>query len=377
MKKLFLSFSFLLLPFFAGAQEAIALNPVDTIPCDTLKKITLLFAGDLMQHQAQINAACLPNGGFDYSECFKYVKEEISRADIAIGNLEVTLAGPPYTGYPSFGSPDEYLYAIKDMGFDILLTANNHCLDRGRDGLERTILMLDSLHIPYTGTYIHEEARANRYPLLIEQNGFRISLLNYTYGTNDIPVTPPNVVNLIDKEVMEKDIEAAKAQQPDVIIVCIHWGEEYHLLPEDSQRELADWMLSKGVTHIIGGHPHVVQPIELRTDSVDSAKHLVVYSLGNFISNMSVPNADGGLLVRLELEKDNSTVRVSDCGYSMIWTARPGTGGIKNHTLFPVNYPKDSLKHALYHRMERFTNTARALFKEHNIGIEEYFFGEK
>ncbi|MDR2860109.1 MAG: CapA family protein [Mediterranea sp.] len=371
MKQLFFFLFLLVFPSHVKAQEDATRSSADT-----LKKITLLFAGDLMQHQRQIEAARVSNNKFDYSACFKYVKEEISKADVAIANLEVTLAGMPYTGYPAFSAPDEYLIAIKDAGFDVLLTANNHCLDRGRDGLERTVLMLDSLRILSVGTYVNEEDRTNRYPLLIEQNGFRISLLNYTYGTNGIPVTPPNVVNFIDKEVMEKDIETAKAQQPDAIIVCIHWGEEYRLLPENHQRELADWMLSKGVTHIIGGHPHVVQPIELRTDAVNNTKHLVVYSLGNFISNMSAPNTDGGLLVRLELEKDSVT-RVNDCKYAMVWTVRPDVGRIKNHTLLPVDCPKSSLTREQYIRMERFVKVARDLFKEHNQEVKEYFFGEK
>ncbi|KAA6340938.1 Capsule biosynthesis protein CapA [termite gut metagenome] len=371
MKQLLFFSFFLVFSSHFRAQEVAKISSADT-----LKRITLLFAGDLMQHQRQIEAARVSNDGFDYTACFKYVKEEISKADIAVANLEVTLAGMPYTGYPAFSAPDEYLTAIKDAGFDVLLTANNHCLDRGKDGLERTVLMLDSLRISCAGTYVNEAARASRYPLLIEQNGFRISLLNYTYGTNGVPVTPPNVVNFIDKEVMERDIEAAKAQQPDAIIVCIHWGEEYRLLPEKHQRELADWMLSKGVTHIIGGHPHVVQPIELRTDSVNPAKHLVVYSLGNFISNMSAPNTEGGLLVRLELEKDGVT-RVSDCKYAMVWTARPDAGGIKNHTLFPVDCPKSSFTQEQYARMERFVKVARSLFKEYNQEVEEYFFGEK
>ena len=108
------------------------------------KRITLLFVGDLMQHQAQIDAARTPDGKYDYSSCFALVKEQISHADIAIGNLEVTLGGKPYRGYPTFSAPDEYLQAIKDAGFDVLLTANNHCLDRGKKGLERTIAQIDS-----------------------------------------------------------------------------------------------------------------------------------------------------------------------------------------------------------------------------------------
>lgn len=110
---------------------------------ETKDKVTLLFVGDLMQHQGQIDAARTPQG-YDYSACFKLVKDEIDSADIAIGNLEVTLGGKPYKGYPQFSAPDEFLYAIRDAGFDVLLTANNHCLDRGQKGLERTIAKLDS-----------------------------------------------------------------------------------------------------------------------------------------------------------------------------------------------------------------------------------------
>lgn len=133
------------------------------------ERITLLFVGDLMQHQAQIDAARTPQGTYDYSPCFSLVKEQIAQADIAIGNLEVTLGGRPYKGYPAFSAPDEYLKAIKDAGFDILLTANNHCLDRGKQGLERTLLMLDSLNIPHAGTYRDSADRRSSYPLIIEK----------------------------------------------------------------------------------------------------------------------------------------------------------------------------------------------------------------
>ena len=141
------------------AQEQVVPESTDTIPP---AKITLSFVGDLMQHQAQLDAARTDKGPSDYSPCFSLVKEQISGADIAIGNLEVPIGGKPYSGYPAFCAPDEYLYAIKEAGFNVLLTANNHCLDRGKKGLERTILMLDSLRIPYTGTYRNEEERRQR-----------------------------------------------------------------------------------------------------------------------------------------------------------------------------------------------------------------------
>ena len=286
---LFLFLLFLPLPFSLSAQE--------------FGRITLLFAGDLMQHQGQIDAARQSDGTYEYAPCFQYVKKEVGRADVAIANLEVTLAGRPYRGYPQFSAPDEYARAIKDAGFDILLTANNHCLDRRKRGLERTIHVLDSLQIPYAGTYINKNARERLYPLLIEKNGFRIALLAYTYATNGIEVQSPNVVNYIDKAQIVEDIRKARAMKADVIIACMHWGIEYRLLPERQEREMADWLIAHGVDHVIGSHPHVLQPMEVRDDTHTAARHLVVYSLGNYISNMSAPNTDGGAMVKLELKK--------------------------------------------------------------------------
>ena len=126
---------------------------------------------------------------YDYSSCFRFVKPYVDSVDLAIGNLELTLAGPPYTGYPQFGSPDALGTTLKDIGFDVLVTANNHCVDRGRKGLERTIMMLDSFKIAHTGTFVDSLARVNESPLIVEKNGFKLAILNYTYGTNGIPVT--------------------------------------------------------------------------------------------------------------------------------------------------------------------------------------------
>jgi hypothetical protein len=250
---------------------------------------------------------------------------------------------PNINHFSTQGASDEYLQAIKDAGFDILLTANNHCLDRGKKGMERTIQLLDSSGIRYAGTYKNLSERRQRYPLFINRNGFRIALLNYTYGTNGIKATSPNIVNYIDKNTILQDIQSAKARQPDAIIACMHWGEEYQSLPNREQRELANWLLQQGVTHIIGSHPHVIQPMELRTNGTE--QHIIVYSLGNFISNMSKANTDGGLIFTLQLEKhplpqpirpsytgqsqtplpDSNPLpfpycRVSYCGYNLVWT---------------------------------------------------------
>lgn len=356
------------------AQEWVASQSADTIPP---ARITLLFVGDLMQHKAQLDAARTDKGTYDYSSCFSLVKEQISKADLAIANLEVTIGGKPYGGYPAFCAPDEYLFAVKEAGFDVLLTANNHCLDRGKKGLERTILMLDSLRIPYTGTYRNKEERLKRYPLLIDKNGFRIALLNYTYGTNGIKPSAPNIVNYIDKEIIRQDIDTARSWQPDAIIACMHWGIEYQSLPNREQRQLADWLLKQGVTHIIGSHPHVIQPMELRTDSITGLQHVVVYSLGNFISNMSKVNTDGGLLFTLELEKDTVAsptlpLRVRHCGYNLVWTARPNLTKEKNYMLFPTDSVSVSrLPEAARNPLNIFVKNARKLLQQHNVGIKE------
>jgi poly-gamma-glutamate synthesis protein (capsule biosynthesis protein) len=326
-----------------------------------------------MQHTEQIKAAKTPEG-YDYSDCFKHVKEEISRADVAVANLEVTLGGQPYRGYPAFSAPDEFLYAIKDAGFDVLLTANNHCLDRGKKGLERTILMLDSLQLPYAGTYVDSEARSRRYPLLVEKNGFRIALLAYTYATNGLSPVAPTLVNYIDKEQMKEDILAARRMNPDVIIACMHWGVEYRSLPEKAEKELADWLIEQGVDHVIGSHPHVLQPMEVKADTQVNDKHLVVYSLGNFISNMSKVHTDGGAMVKLELKRLWGITRLEKCSYSLVWTSRPVLSGKKNYELYPSEYIMKPLKDEEFIRFSRFLDNSRQLFEHHNKGIKEYFY---
>lgn len=336
-------------------------------------KITLLFAGDLMQHQAQIDAA-RRGGGYDYTGCFEHVKKEISGADLAVGNLEVTLGGKPYSGYPAFSAPDEYLYAIKEAGFDVLMTANNHCLDRRKKGLERTILMLDSLKLPHAGTYIHKEKRKTDYPLLVEKNGFRIVFLNYTYGTNGIEVTSPNIVNYIDKEQIKKDILAARRMFPDIIIACMHWGIEYRSLPERSERELADWMIGQGVDHVIGSHPHVLQPMEIKKDSRTPARHVIVYSLGNFISNMSKEDTDGGAMVKLEFLRVFQITRLVDCHYALVWTSRPALSKKNNFELYPASFLCKIINNEEVNVMKRFLENSRRLFQKHNKGLKEYFF---
>ncbi|MBR6068032.1 MAG: CapA family protein [Bacteroidales bacterium] len=337
---------------------------------DTTYRISLLFAGDLMQHDSQFKMALQDDGTYDYSECFRYVKHEIESADIAIANFETTLAGPPYHGYPNFCAPDKYLVDCKTAGFDIMLTANNHTCDRRQQGLERTIRVMDSVGIQHLGTYLDTASFELNYPLLVEKNGFRIAMLNYTYAINGATVHAPNIVNHIDTAKISIDIEKAKSMEPDAIIAFMHWGVEYMLEPDISQKKLADWLFNKGVTHIIGGHPHVVEPIEIRTDSITGEKHLLAYSLGNFLSNSTRQNTYAEMTIRLDLEKD-STVRISNCDYSLYFVSNPPNNGRKQFRIYPVTVPDSLLNAFESYRKHIVTDTIRAFLNETNKGIKE------
>lgn len=285
---------------------------------------SLYFAGDAMQHIAQIESALQTDGTYSYKECFTYVKEQVSEANLAICNLEVTLGGEPYRGYPQFSAPDEFASALKDAGFDILLTANNHCLDRRNKGLIRTLDVLDSIGIAHVGTYRDSAERDSLYPYLTTVNNITFAILNYTYGTNGIPVNPPCIVNLIDTAQILIDINKARSKKADVIIACMHWGDEYVLKQNKTQEQLTDWLIANGVNHIIGNHPHVIQPTELRKDKYNSGHHFIAYSLGNYISNMSARNTDIGLSATLRFSKLSFTTFLTDITTDSIRTDRNG-----------------------------------------------------
>lgn len=351
----------------AAAQDTLGL---DSTP--ETRSLRLLFAGDLMQHTPQIKAALQPDGTYDYTECFARVKPEIEWADVAIANLEVTLAGPPYSGYPTFSAPDDYLRGIQQAGFDVLLTANNHCVDTRRRGLERTIEMMDSLGIPHLGTYRDSLSRSESYPFLIERNGLRVVLLNFTYGTNGIPVEQPNVVNMMDTTQIARDLEQARQLHPDAIIALPHWGIEYQTLPSKEQREMAQWLTDHGVDHIIGGHPHVAQPIELSEDSC----HAVAWSMGNVVSNQSKPNTYGGYMVRMELTRRDTLTRMTQCDYMLYWVSRPHDNGHRHqYRILPVDEPDSLLTTVERQRRDSIRSAMRQLMQQHNRGlIQEHKF---
>lgn len=337
--------------------------------------LTLVFAGDIMQHESQMKAAFDPGkGSYDYHGVFDGVKPWIQAADIAVANLELTFGGKPYAGYPQFSAPDEFLAAIKDAGFDVLVTANNHSVDRGKRGLERTLRLLDSAGMQHTGTFTDTLDFLNHYPLILEARGFRIALLNYTYGTNGIAVRRPNRVNHIDTAQIRKDLARAQQQQTDAVVVIFHWGDEYQQSPTSLQQQVASFCLSLGVKLVIGSHPHVLQPMHWNRDQ----DNLVVYSLGNFISGQRARYRNGGALVHVTLRKDRSAVgaprtSIADVSYSLSWVNRLPDAR-RSFRLVPVGNPVDSLavagpnSRAMY--ME-FVNDSRAFLDRENKNVGE------
>jgi poly-gamma-glutamate synthesis protein (capsule biosynthesis protein) len=267
---------------------------------DTLTCI-LFFAGDVMGHGPQIEAARCAGGLYRYGACFESVKPFIERADFAVANLEVTLAGPPYTGYPTFSSPDSLALALKNAGFDMLLTSNNHCYDKGRKGMERTLTILDSLHLKHTGTFRDSTERRSYNPLYVNTKGLKLAFLNYTYGTNGYMVQEPNRVNRLDSSLIERDIRQAVTSGADLIVVLPHWGIEYHRYPSEKQQQWADYFIHLGADAIIGAHPHVVQPVEVRKGA--KRNKVIAWSLGNMVSNQRERYKDGGIGIYLTIKK--------------------------------------------------------------------------
>ena len=332
MIKLLISVELLIGSLFSFGQDN--KSTTDTLP----KKISFLFAGDIMGHGPQFRAAWdSTTDTYDYAPCFKFVKHIVSSADIAIANLEVNFGGKPYSGYPTFSSPDALAGEIKNTGFDILAMANNHCYDKGKQGFERTINLLDSLKIPHLGTYINNQKRDSAYPMMIEKNGIKFALLNYTYSTNGIKPDTPSFVNYIKRDQIVADIAKADSLKANCIIAFMHWGNEYELVPNTDQRNLAQFLAQKGVDIIIGSHPHVVQTFELlHPDSTDSTKVVpVFYSLGNFISNQRDRYRNGGAMFYFEVEK-GKYCRIINYNYIPYWVYKGILKGKYQYYIIPL-----------------------------------------
>lgn len=331
--------------------------------------VNLTFVGDAMQHAPQLTAAQQPDGSYDYSPCFQHLIDDINWADLAVVNLECPLGGKPYTGYPCFSAPDSYAKQLRDVGFDLFLTANNHCLDRRDKGLVRTIHVLDSMAIPHIGTYVNQQERDKRIPYIVNVKGMRIAFLDYTYGTNGIRIQGDVVVDFIEQKRITEDIALARKRGADAICVNMHWGIEYTLKPVAEQRTLADFLVAQGVDLIIGGHPHVVEPFEMRYSKEYDKNVLLVYSLGNFISNMSDIDCRGGAMVKVSLRMENGHAIVVEPRYKLFFVQKPRSGS-ENYVLIPEARP-DLLRPDCKSDFTRFMQRTHDLVMSNNIGVPQ------
>ena len=300
--------------------------------------IRLVFVGDVMGHTTQHRGAWRDGGdsSYNYAPTFQWVKETISSADLAIANLEVTFGGAPYTGYPRFSSPVSLADALKNVGFDILLTANNHILDRGTKGLELTIEALKNLGLSHVGAYKDLDDWNTNNPLMIQIKGINLAFLNYTYGTNGLSVQPPGIVNYMDTLQAADDLQKCRMMEANFIIACVHWGEEYQNSENESQLQFADFLARNGCNLIVGGHPHVVQPIR-KIAGVNADSVLVAWSLGNFVSNQRWRYSDGGIIFEVVLTKNNSIVELQSYNYEPFWVHRYRDKNASVYRLIPIN----------------------------------------
>lgn len=331
----------------------------------------LLFVGDAMQHQAQLDAAKAAGRGkgYDYSGCFTLIAPEVTAADYAVCNLEVPLGGgPDYSGYPCFSAPDSYAQALMDAGFDMFLTANNHCLDRRDKAARRTIAALDSLGADHTGTFHDAADRSEKVPFIKDINGIKVGFLNYTYGTNGIPPCDGVEVSLIDKGKIKSEIKAARRAGAEILCVAIHWGVEYVLLPNINQKETARFLIDEGVDLIIGGHPHVIQPMEIVHNEKEGKDVLLVYSLGNFISNMKTADTRGGALVRARIERNaEGKARFVKADYDTFLSAKP-EGAHMNFFVVPSWMP-EKIPASQRGHWQLFHRNAERIFDTYNKNV--------
>ncbi len=334
------------------------------------QRAELLFVGDAMQHQAQLDRAKEIGGDhYDYSGCFTYIAPEVTSADYAVCNLEVPLGGgPTYSGYPCFSAPDSYAKALKDAGFDLFLTANNHCLDRRDKAARRTLTALDELGVDHIGTYHDAAQREKLVPFIKDINGIRIGFLNYTYGTNGIEPTEGAEIALIEKGRMADEIRKTRDAGAEIVVVTIHWGVEYVLIQNKNQENIADFLINQGVDLIIGGHPHVIQPMKVVRNEKEDKDVLLVYSLGNFISNMKTADTRGGALVRAVIERDeNGKARFKEANYDTLFSAKPD-GGSSNFTVIPSWMP-EKIPAVQKAHWNLFDRGAERIFNKHNVRV--------
>ena len=302
---------------------------------------TITALGDVLCHNTQYwDAYIKETDTYDFSYVFENVKEYTQAGDVTIANLETSFADAPYSNYPTFNSPASLATALKNIGVDIITTAGNHCLDKGYKGLTETIDVLDENKLEHLGTYKSEEDQQKLF--VKDINGAQVAFIDYTYGTNGIPIPTGKeyCVNVIDKAKIKAEIEKAKEAKVDVIIACMHWGEEYHTKPVQAQEDLADFLFQNGVDIIIGNHPHVIEPFETREVTMpDGTKKqcFVAYALGNFTADQRDVNTRDSIIINLKVtKKADGTVSIDNADYIPLYIYKNPSLSLKKFVIIDL-----------------------------------------
>lgn len=308
------------------------------------KHFTMSVIGDIMCHNSQYKDAYVSSANtYDFSYVFEDIKSYISEADISIGNLETTFAGKAkgYSNYPRFNTPEQLAYNLKDLGIDVLSTANNHSMDTNFEGIVSTLNYLDDAGISHTGTNATPEAQNEI--LIKDVNGVKIAFLAFTYGTNGIPVPSDKsfAVNLIDDNFILEQLSLAKEQNPDLICVNMHWGYEYHTKQSAEQERLADLLFQNGVDVILGSHPHVLQPMKKKTVTLQDGLTkdcFVIYSLGNFMSGQTKTNTQNSIILNMSFTKSGETgnTTIDTVSYVPIYMYKASSGSIQRYKVLDI-----------------------------------------
>jgi poly-gamma-glutamate capsule biosynthesis protein CapA/YwtB (metallophosphatase superfamily) len=359
LKIIYTALSLLLIPLQDFAQTGSFKEPEINI--------TISAVGDLMCHALQYNYAEMENGKFDFDPAFKAVKKYFENSDFVFGNLETVTAGKSrgFSTYPLFNSPDEYLTALKNAGFSLLTTANNHALDQGKKGVLRTIGQLEKNHLNYTGTFKSERDRDSI--RIFNIKGIKTAFLAYSYGTNGIPVPKdcPYLINLIDMSLIRNDIKAARKKGAEIVLVYFHFGYQYSKTPNDFQKQIVNETINAGADIIIGGHPHVLQPVRyFKTKGAKLDSGFIAYSMGNFFTNQRDRYTDAGMILNINITKNfsNDSIYISNVSYTPTWVFRGDIPTGKKYTVEKKEFLILPSEEALNNSSYKFL-TSNDLFK--------------
>jgi len=333
------------------------------VPEHVVSTATILSTGDILMHEPVMNTGKTKDG-YDFESIFRYVSEDVTAADYAVANLEVTLAGTElgyaYKGYPHFNCPDAIVDSAKEAGFDMLLTANNHSYDTTLKGFKRTLEVVRGAGLDTLGTYA--SADETKYTIK-EINGIHIGLLCYTYATGEVEGRPRLNDNAAIPEAglcnyftynnldafyteLEGYLEEMEAEGAEATMLYIHWGNEYQLQANDTQKQMAQKICDLGVDVIVGGHPHVVQPMDLLESTVDpDHKTVCLYSMGNAVSNqrqgliqsIATAHTEDGVLFSVTFSKySDGTVYVESTDLLPVWVYRRTDGTGNEYNMLPL-----------------------------------------